>query len=98
MGNWKKYRKKPVVIEAAQWFVVGDLEGIVHRYFMDTTEPCSYCGGELKHHGWIETFEGGHIVCPGDYIVRGVEGEVYPVKPSIFDKTYEAVESSGNSS
>lgn len=39
-------------------------------------------------HGWIDTLEGGHIVCPGDWIVTGVQGERYPVKPDIFAATF----------
>jgi hypothetical protein len=43
-------------------------------------------------HGWIDTREGGHIVCPGDFIITGVKSEVYPCKPDIFAATYELVE------
>jgi hypothetical protein len=42
-------------------------------------------------HGWVDTLEGGHIVCPGDYIITGVKGEHYPCKPDIFAMTYEEV-------
>jgi hypothetical protein len=42
----------------------------------------------MHHHGWIDTFEGGHIVCPGDWIITGVKGEVYPC-PDIFEATYD---------
>ena len=37
----------------------------------------------------IATLEGGHWANPGDWIVRGVQGEFYPVKPDIFDATYQ---------
>lgn len=40
----------------------------------------------------IRTKEGWMRASPGDYIIRGVEGELYPCKPSIFEKTYEPVE------
>jgi hypothetical protein len=46
----------------------------------------------MRWHGWIETLEGGHIVCPGDYIITGIKGEHYPCKPDIFEATYEKVE------
>jgi hypothetical protein len=46
----------------------------------------------MHDHGWIDTLEGGHIVCPGDYIITGVNGEHYPCKPDIFWRTYELVE------
>lgn len=104
-----KYRKKPVVIEAAQWFQNGDhpedyieditrgmkWEGRVVRYYRhpdtDGTAECKSCGSILHDHGWIDTLEGGHIVCPGDWIIKGVQGEFYPCKNEIFRATYEDV-------
>ncbi len=74
-----KYRKKPVVIEATQWFEHGD------HPMVETISPDSL-------NGWIQTLEGGHIVSPGDYIITGVKGEHYPCKPDIFRLTYEMVE------
>ena len=46
-------------------------------------------------HGWIDTKEGGHIVCPGDWIITGVAGENYPCKPDIFAATYDPVRDCG---
>ena len=46
----------------------------------------------MHDHGWVDTLEGGHIVCPKDWIITGVNGEHYPCKPDIFEMTYEAVE------
>lgn len=91
----RRYRKKPVIIHAAQWLRPGDLEEIVEPYRCprrDGDQPCKHCGRLKEDHGWIRTLEGGHIVCPGDYIIRGVEGEHYPCKPQIFEATYETVE------
>jgi hypothetical protein len=45
----------------------------------------------MVDHGWIDTLEGGHTVCPHDWIITGVTGEKYPCKPHIFEATYEAV-------
>jgi hypothetical protein len=120
-----KFRKKPVVIEASQWFKNGDhpmdyaeprdgfeggqlrrwtgeearaldWEGGVVRYFRSPTVPgtngCRYCSKTMHDHGWIDTLEGGHIVCPADWIITGVKGEVYPCKPDIFEATYEATD------
>lgn len=116
-----KYRKKPVVIEATQWFQSGDHpednreeftgsdgkpflgEGKVVRYYrhpnVPGTDMCSHgvdtpfrCGRMFHDHGWIDTLEGGHIVCPGDFIITGVKGERYPCKPDIFAATYEPAE------
>lgn len=83
-----KYRKKPVVIEAVQWFKMGD-HPFVDQY--PTTGICTGCGGDLKKHGWCPTLEGHHIVCPGDWIITGVKGENYPCKADIFAATYEEV-------
>jgi hypothetical protein len=106
-----KYRKKPVVIEATQWFKNGDhpcdgidtytdtqgdehdCEGKVVRYYrtpkLDGQDKCKFCNVTMHNHGWIDTLEGGHIVCPGDWVITGVSGEMYPCKPDIFEKTYE---------
>lgn len=74
-----KFRKKPVVIEATQWFKDGDHPAVT-----------AYVWGEGC--GWIMTLEGGHIVTPGDWVITGVKGEHYPCKPDIFAMTYELVE------
>lgn len=78
-----RYRKKPIVIEAEQWFPDRPIEGV------------EYPTSKVHHwepRGWIETLEGGHIVSPGDYIITGAKGEKYPCKPDIFEETYEKVE------
>jgi hypothetical protein len=106
------FRKKPVVIEATQWFKNGDhpedrwtpggvgpegFEGRVVRYFrrpdISGALPCSHCKQAMHVHGWIDTLEGGHTVCPGDFIITGVKGERYPCKPDIFALTYEPASS-----
>jgi hypothetical protein len=100
-----KYRKKPVVIEAHRWYVNGDhpedgdpkREGRIVRYFR-RPEPeyagqtLHSCGVRWHEHGWIDTLEGGHTVCPGDWIIKGIKGEFYPCKPDIFEATYEPVD------
>ena len=98
-----KFRKKPVVIEAELWYKNGDhsqdgphtKEGRIVRYYRHPeysgSAPCSECGQVLHDHGWIDTLEQGHRVCPGDWIITGVKGERYPCKPDIFAATYEPV-------
>jgi len=98
-----KFRKKPVVVEAHQWFKNGDhpldgdkdTEGELVRYYRrpgdDGDRLCEKCGEPMHDHGWVDTLEGGHIVCPGDWIIQGVQGEFYPCKPDIFEETYEPV-------
>lgn len=74
------------------------LEGAVVRFFR-RPEP-EYaghlvhdpCGRTWHDHGWVDTLEGGHTVCPGDWIITGVRGEQYPCKPDIFADTYEQVD------
>lgn len=71
-------------------------EGKIVRLFRRPDVPgestCRHCGKIMHDHGWIDTLEGGHIVCPGDVIITGVNGERYPCKPDIFEKTYDKVE------
>lgn len=70
-------------------------EGMVVRRFrrpdVDGESLCSECGNKFHIHGWIDTKEDGHRVCPFDWIITGVEGERYPCKPSIFAATYDPV-------
>lgn len=77
-----KYRKKPVVIEAVQW-VQGNEENV--KSFMNMELVTEYNGDLLV----IETLEGTMRADQGDYIIKGVNGEFYPCKPDIFEKTYE---------
>lgn len=71
------------------------VEGAVVRFYRHPDVPgereCAHCGHTMHEHGWIDTLEGGHVVCPGDWIVTGIEGERYPVKSRIFEQTYEPV-------
>lgn len=79
----KKYRKKPVTIEAIQWLGTNLLE-------ID-----DFVGGSIANKGItlvIHTLEGDMEASIGDYIIKGVKGEFYPCKPDIFLATYEEVE------
>lgn len=71
------------------------VEGLVVRFYrhpeVSGDHKCMYCDQIMHVHGWIDTLEGGHIVCPGDWIITGVAGEKYPCKPKIFAATYEPV-------
>ena len=73
-----KFRKKPVVIEATQWFKHGDHVAVN--------------GYHNEESGFIQTLEGAMNVVPGDWIITGVKGEHYPCKPDIFEATYERAE------
>ena len=78
----KKYRKKPVVIEAIQWIGnnLSEIDNLIGRT-VDNKETTLV----------IHTLEGDMEASIGDYIIKGVNGEFYPCKPDIFDKTYEEV-------
>lgn len=78
-----KFRKKPVVIEAVQLTLEAPWEEI--RAF------CPSCIAQSDHRLLIPTLEGQMIANVGDWIIRGVNGEFYPCKPDIFEKTYDAL-------
>jgi len=79
-----KYRKKPMVIEAEQWYHDVKIEGIKRKIDHSREYP--------QEKFYIETLEGEMEVKPGDWIITGVEGEKYPCKKSIFEATYQKVE------
>ena len=82
----KKFRKKPVVIEAIQW---------TGENIVDVTEFMHSCSGfninKFTKTVIIETLEGTMSASKDDYIIKGVQGEFYPCKPDIFEQTYETV-------
>lgn len=79
-----KFRKKPVVIEAIQW------DGTRLGEVMDFIKP--HKGVQvIDSQVMIPTLEGTMRADLGDWIIRGVKGEIYPCKPDIFEATYEAV-------
>lgn len=96
-----KYRKKPVVIEAIQW--TGFNQDEIRKYFGTTFEERSEVRGNYEYDEenlkfylksyilTIKTLEGNMMASKGDYIIRGIDGEYYPCKPKIFEKTYEYV-------
>jgi len=75
MSAMARYVKKPVVIEAVQWFKPGD-------------HPAVLADGAADASGYIDTPEGRLKVTPGDWIITGVAGENYPCKPDIFEQLY----------
>lgn len=92
-----KFRKKPVVIEAIQYTKYNrqEIEAFIGKELEENLESeTAYVAGiappifSLN----IETLEGVMKANEGDWIIRGVNGEFYPCKPDIFEKTYEAYE------
>lgn len=83
----RSYRKKPVVIQAVQW-TGSNVEEI--REFVGRDARFEF--NEDITNLYIWTLEGVHEATVGDYIIRGINGEFYPCKPDIFEKTYDIVE------
>lgn len=83
----KKYKKKPVTIEALQWTGenLNEVRDFVGEYLMFNYEsgiPQVY----------LKTLEGNMHASAGDYIIKGIYGEFYACKPDVFTETYEEVE------
>jgi len=79
-----RYRKKPVIIEAERW------DGTRESY--EDIAPWSRLAVQWSVSSsalLISTPEGVLAASPGDWIIRGVQGEFYPCKPDIFEATYE---------
>lgn len=101
-----KYRKKPVVIEAIQWtgentfevtaFIEGNAPDLKHPMAAEAWD--AWCEAADRDGLRIMTLEDGpaaqakHYASKGDWIIRGVKGEIYPCKPDIFAQTYEQVD------
>lgn len=88
-----KFRKKPVEIEAfefrkgvdwPEWFAIAVGDGKVIIYGTEGRAGKSTCAE-------IPTLEGDMTASEGDWIIRGVKGELYPCKPDIFAVTYEPI-------
>lgn len=93
-----RFRKKPVVIEAVLW--TGKEEDLPEIFALIDFEALPDDGMHVnKGIGYvpplgtldIPTLEGTMTAQPGDWIIKGVKGEVYPCKPDIFEATYEPV-------
>lgn len=88
MESGVKYRKRPVVIDAWQ-IKRNDTErpGWVHHAFLAQSLDWCPAGEGL----YVNTLEGCMLGVPGDWLIRGVKGELYPCKPDVFAATYEPV-------
>ncbi len=85
----KKYRKKPIIIEAVKWDGNNfeEVKEFVGKYrnFRIPIINASII---------IFTLEGEMKARKGDYIIKGIKGEFYPCKPDIFEETYEEIKTS----
>lgn len=91
----KKYRKKPVEIEAVQFsgYNPGEIKEFAGESCMVEYYDVAYQAGAepMRVCVTIHTLEGDMKVSPGDYVIKGVKGEFYPCRPDIFEATYEAI-------
>lgn len=85
----RRFRKKPVVIEAVQF--TGTNHAEVFLWAGEDADEFHYDSRYMQIK--IDTLEGMMTAFMGDWIIKGVQGEFYPCKPDIFEATYEAVES-----
>lgn len=89
-----QFRKKPVVIEAVQWNQPGGFSEVPDwikaalAFSPGTAGSVIRMGDDLD----VWTLEGKMTARPGDWLIRGIKGEVYPCKPDIFSATYEPAE------
>lgn len=87
-----KFRKKPIVIDAEQLLVNPDNamyvpDGVNFGWPHEEGKPHALSG---KY--WVQTLEGPLVASHRDWIITGVKGERYPIKPDVFEITYEPVE------
>jgi hypothetical protein len=92
-----KFRKKPVVIEAEQLTPTKALDCLVNSksfaFGLNVSGNFNcYERSIYEAHIQIQTLEGTMTANLNDWIIKGVNGELYPCKPDIFEKTYEEVE------
>ena len=92
-----KYKKKPVIIDAIQW-TGGNMVEIADfakgfAKFDEIRQGDSENNIPAQYDLSIQTLEGTMQASRGDYIIKGVNGEFYPCKPDIFEKTYEKADS-----
>tara|TARA_Y100000310_G_C20401745_1_gene677739 strand:+ start:282 stop:650 length:369 start_codon:yes stop_codon:yes gene_type:complete len=86
----KKYRKKPIIVEAQQWDGTAERGITIESWAMDGSIEC-HTSFDQPPSLFCKTLEGNMYASPGDFIIRGIQGEFYPCKPDIFAATYEEV-------
>ena len=87
------FRKKPVVIEAIKYLGHGNVENAeVPDWMWAAFENGTLVPSNGDDPLYVKTLEGRMTVSPGDYLIQGVTGELYPCKPDIFEATYDPVE------
>lgn len=88
----KQYRKRPVVVEAMLYDGTTSTCEPIHKWLgIDHYSSDEGCASGI----YINTLEGVMHAQPGDFILRGIQGEFYPCKPDIFAETYEPAQQPG---
>lgn len=87
------YRKKPIVIEAWHFTAANASSGEKPFWLLSALHDGRvFAQGGKERYCTIRTLEGEMRASLNDWIIRGVQGEIYPCKPDIFAATYEMVE------
>lgn len=87
-----QFKKKPVIIEAMRLPLTNeDPPGELFQWLDDNSKDLEWESGRDETL-IIHTMEGSMTARPGDWIIRGVRGELYPCKPDIFEETYASLE------
>lgn len=94
LANQGKYRKKPVIVEAKQWFPGKQVRGVTETFYANPDGTIIGSSG----YGFVTTIHGQETtVAPGDWIITEPDGiHHYPCKPDIFTQTYDPIESPEN--
>lgn len=83
------YRKRPLIVEAFKW--TGDQSQTEDPDWVNKSIVSYVNDGTPQVQMQIATLEGIMLADRGDYIIKGIKGEIYPCKPDIFEKSYELV-------
>jgi hypothetical protein len=92
-----KYRTKPVIIEAEQWFPEIRIDGVHllselslnHQAFRELNKVFLGQNVPLNTIGWVDAPDGGHLIEPGDWVVTWINNQKYPVKQKEFQEAFE---------
>lgn len=95
-----RYRKKPIEVEAFKYYGRQKIDPTTLEAYLFNESPRwlseAWDNGIIfdddEKNLYIKTLEGNMKVNIGDYVICGIQGEIYPCKPDIFEQTYEAVE------
>lgn len=83
---FQRVRKRPIVVHGFQWD--GDRASLPAEVYV-RTQAAWREGGDVLY---LATSEGPLVLRPGDWVMKGVNGELYPCKPDVFEKTYDVLD------